>query len=515
MLLKAFPGELLFGRLCRTLSVQGYTPQQFTAGFSLSPRASFHPYLTAYLNNIARFCQEKPDELWLRQTLFPLWAWSMPGYIKELRQLKCPPTRLLRFCQLTSNNEHQGMVVRFCPVCAGEDVKQFGVAYWHCEHQIPGVSACCRHGCRLISKSVPPRPHIAPEFYPDENHDVTPCVENELRFVCYAYKVFYELIDGHMHNDLDLKYVLAEKGYLSRSGNVRKDKLFASLHEIAQDLWNTPGFPVPLNEKRFLADLIHHSSNLFPSRKLLAQYCIENLPWLSRQKPYECKSLSRDVGVDAILKLYHAGHSMNDISCQTGRSRCYIRSVIRREVGTDFTLTRKLTPQVETYVISMAKKGFHRRYIAKETGVSVGSVEAIISACKGLVQRRKQNRAESCRRRSRFHVLNWMRNNPEGKRKDLKIACNRYFYWLYFNDRSWLEENLPPVVSRCPSGRVNWEKRDLELVEKVRAISDDKEFRFSLSRLDVVTGARGSIIRYAHKLPQTRQVISLIFNKNV
>lgn len=240
-MLKAFPGELLFGRLCRTLSVQGYTPQQFAASFSLTPRISFHPFLTANLDNISRQCQESPEELWLKQTLFPLWAWSMPGYSQKLKQLKSPPPRLLRFCQLTSNNEYQGMLLRFCPVCAREDEQQFGIAYWHCEHQIPGVSACCRHSCRLLSKSVPPRPHIALEFYPDEYHEGTLCAESEIRFTCYACKIFRELRDGHMHQYRDLSSVLVEKGYLNRAGHVRKDKLFASLHEIAHDLWNRPG----------------------------------------------------------------------------------------------------------------------------------------------------------------------------------------------------------------------------------------------------------------------------------
>lgn len=508
MLLKAFPGELLFGRLCRTLSVQGYTPQQFAVGLHLSPRASFHPCLTVYLDNIARMCPETPEELWLRQTLFPLWAWSMPKHINELRQLKCSPAHLIRVCQLTSNNEYRGMVLRFCPACAGEDERRFGVAYWHCEHQIPGINACCRHGCRLISKPVPPRPHIAAEFYPDENHDEIPCAESELRFTCYACRTFSDLIVGHIHQEVDLMSILAVKGYLSGEGNVRKEKLFDALHEIVQDLWHIDGFSEPLNEKRLLAKLIHHSSNLFPSHKLLVQYCVESLPRLPKQKTQTYNSLPDKKGQDAILKFYRAGHSMSEISRRTGRSRCYIRGIIRREVGTDFTQAKKLTPQIEKYVITMARKGFHRRYIAQETGLSVGSIEAIISASKGLVQRRKQIREESNRRRSRYHVINWMLNHPEGRKKELKMACSRHFYWLYFNDHNWLVENLPPVVLRRPSGRVNWAKRDLELAKKVQALSEDKRFRFSLSHLDAVVGARGAIVRYGHKLPRTMQAIN-------
>lgn len=512
MMLKSFPGELLFGRLCRSFSVQGYTPRQFAASLCLSPGASFHPYLTTNLSNIAGHCQESPEELWLKQTLFPLWAWSMPGYRREFKQLNSSPARLLRFCQLTSSNEHQGMLLRFCPVCAREDRHQFGIAYWHCEHQIPGISACCRHGCRLISKSVPPRPHIALEFYPDEYHDGTPCANSEARFSCYACGVFRELADGHVHRDPDLSGILVSKGYLNRAGHVRKDKLFASLHAIVHELWNTSGFPRPSNEMRFLAGLVHQPGNIFPSRKLLAQYCAENLAELPEPRRNTYAQPLREESLAAILRCYHAGCSMNEISRRTGRSRCYIKGVIRREVGSDFTRSRKLTPQIEAYVVTMARKGFHRRYIAKETGISVGSVETIISGCKGLVQWRKRCRTESCRRRSRFHVLSWMRNNPEGRRKDVKSACSRHFYWLYFNDRKWFEQNLPRVEARSPSGRVNWEKRDIALSEKVKNLPVSTETNISMAYLDATIGARGAISRYASKLPRTMQAINQRFN---
>ena len=279
MLLNAFPGELLFSRLCRTLSVHGETLQQFTASLRLSPRVSFHPFLTEHLVEIADSCQESPEKLWLEQTLFPLWVWSMPRYDKELRRLDGPPARLLRFCQLTGNFEYQRMSLRFCPACAKEDADYYGVAFWHREHQIPGVSACYRHGCRLISKTVPPRPHIAFELYPDQFHDGLPCRESEISFASYASDVFRELL-GHDKEGVsdDFSDKLAKKGYLNSAGHVRKEKLYPPMNDIVGGLWNTPFFPAPPNKARFLSDLINNHDNTFPSRKLLFQFCIKNLP---------------------------------------------------------------------------------------------------------------------------------------------------------------------------------------------------------------------------------------------
>lgn len=71
-----------------------------------------------------------------------------------------------------------------------------------------------------------------------------------------------------------------------------------------------------------------------------------------------------------ILQLYAANVSMSEISRRTGRSRCYIRGMIHKEIGTDFSNTRKLNPKMEKYLINMARKGFHRRYIANELVLS-------------------------------------------------------------------------------------------------------------------------------------------------
>ncbi len=38
-----------------------------------------------------------------------------------------------------------------CPACVEEDIRTFGMGYWHRAHHVPGVSVCWRHGARLLS----------------------------------------------------------------------------------------------------------------------------------------------------------------------------------------------------------------------------------------------------------------------------------------------------------------------------------------------------------------------------
>lgn len=44
--------------------------------------------------------------------------------------------------------------LRYCPVCAQNDIESFGEAIWYRKHQIFGINVCCLHGCKLIETDI-------------------------------------------------------------------------------------------------------------------------------------------------------------------------------------------------------------------------------------------------------------------------------------------------------------------------------------------------------------------------
>src|SRR4030095_7232407 len=44
--------------------------------------------------------------------------------------------------------------LRYCPACVAEDRWQYGEAYWHRLHQVPGVIVCPHHAAWLESSSL-------------------------------------------------------------------------------------------------------------------------------------------------------------------------------------------------------------------------------------------------------------------------------------------------------------------------------------------------------------------------
>jgi len=55
--------------------------------------------------------------------------------------------------------------LRYCPVCAAEDIILHGETYWHRKHQFPGSYFCAKHQIRLVNSSITTK-QATTGFYP-------------------------------------------------------------------------------------------------------------------------------------------------------------------------------------------------------------------------------------------------------------------------------------------------------------------------------------------------------------
>lgn len=292
MLLKAFPGEILFSRLCRSLSVSGMPVRKFTRSLGLETNSSFHPLLTQHLPEIAEISHENPRLLWSEQTMFPLWVWSMPGYAKALRQLTSSPARLRWFNQITGNHTSQRMKLHFCPVCSREDAMEYGVPYWHCEHQIPGVNICKHHHCRLISRLVPASPHIAAEFYPDQFNNITPGENIENDFSAFACQILTHLSHDEKISDNYFSDFPPTRTHINNQNHSENEKIYISLNDLIKHLWEDNSDPVIHDKLRFLYYIISNYENIPPTQKLLLMFYLLQIKNINQKtnQYYEIKN---------------------------------------------------------------------------------------------------------------------------------------------------------------------------------------------------------------------------------
>jgi hypothetical protein len=104
---------------------------------------------------------------------------------------------------------------RWCIDCVASDEEQFGVSYWHCSHQLPGVMNCQKHSTRLASACF----HcgysvnkLEPHLKPSKSSDCPDCgktlyepvPDDKYGFLSWLQKTSTELLTGESNFEWNL-----------------------------------------------------------------------------------------------------------------------------------------------------------------------------------------------------------------------------------------------------------------------------------------------------------------------
>lgn len=146
-------------------------------------------------------------------------------------------------------SKHVSRYLRYCPICAMEDRKQYGETYWHRSHQLQGINICPVHRCFLCDSLVPISSKGSPslecaEMLVPQDSSAVPCQNAlECRIAEYVYAVFQQPVD--MDTDISMGRFLHSKleytNYLSPRGEQRNMALlFADYAAFYSTLQNQP-----------------------------------------------------------------------------------------------------------------------------------------------------------------------------------------------------------------------------------------------------------------------------------
>ncbi len=149
-----YPDELLYSLFARYYVKSGYPIYRSAAediykDAGAKPDMEFINPLTDDVRNLL-IKEDSMTGLIMKHTMFPYYAAFLLPKLQEelLNQLangkKCRCDMLRR---IGTKSAFKGL--RYCPLCAKEDIKRYEETYWHRLHQIPGVDICPIHHCRL------------------------------------------------------------------------------------------------------------------------------------------------------------------------------------------------------------------------------------------------------------------------------------------------------------------------------------------------------------------------------
>ena len=455
----SLPDELLLSRLIRYVTVSSDKGDNVACRAFGSRKVSIHPFLTARLEQLARWGLESAEVMLFQQTLAPLFLFFLPIYADRLKQsmLVGDGAEAHRASQLSLFGCGNSLCLKWCPVCAQQDLHQYGVAYWHRAHQIPGVTACVFHPVLLEKLALVRRQRIIAELLPSLIDQPRAACDVEIQVARFGFKLLQLITDGIPRVETALTYrsKLSELGFITAHHRVRRKALMEEFCFDIKYYRPSPDTPFPRHpyDYRYLSQLLDPHTSHHPFRHILFAYWLFKEPQQIFSAKHICAEPLQPVFLENLggeisteqqcLKLLRQQYSLINIYHLTGKSRCYLK---RLALLNDIPLKlkpKKLTGECQKKIIGLAYAGMHRMAISKRCGIGIGSVGQVISSQPGLVEHRKRCHWESKRRRCRLELAKYLISHPSALRRDCKAQCTAAFFWLYLNDPVWLDSALP------------------------------------------------------------------------
>ncbi len=160
-LLSWLPGETLFSLVSRQHAFWGYPGASETSTIMFGRRhaGTQHDFPNALDEFSARTggVLGAPDDLALNHTLLSYYRpFSSDGLISDcLAMMRGKSVSHLKYrLGLLTSRFRANHPLKACTVCMDQDVAETGWAYWHLEHQYPGIWFCARHAEPLYEATI-------------------------------------------------------------------------------------------------------------------------------------------------------------------------------------------------------------------------------------------------------------------------------------------------------------------------------------------------------------------------
>lgn len=462
---------------------------------------------------------------------------------------------------------------KYCPVCALEDEEQFGERYWHRLHQLPGVEVCSLHKVLLEESNIPASNRIRSyEFFGfsqvvevkparplDLNnffHQILIRLANDANWLLHQ----KELTPGFSF--LHSRYIelLTAKGFASKSGIISskaltnafieyfspenleilqcsfdKDKPSRWLNLIFTDLKRNKAHH-PLRHLlliQFLGKTVEEFCDTDVSIELSNQP-FGDAPWpcldptsshFKKLTVHECHIEASRKTARTIGKFYcNCGFAYSRIAADPPAENQFqfdrlVSSSTSwenklRELWNDPNLSlRAIGRQLGVDRVTVKYHASHQGLPFPRLGSSdkrPAKADAEFIARHQRLQSDFQKQLSTCR----AAWLSIREKHPNAGRSELRQNYLLIHDWLYRNDSEWLEANQPSPYVRTESARkVDWNARDLELSERVKAVAINiKEMpgcpvRVTLKAISIALNQAGLRQKSQNKLPLTDRVL--------
>lgn len=401
--------------------------------------------------------------------------------------------------------------LKACAQCMLDDEKEHHVAYWHVEHQLPGVWICLQHKTSLLRSQLKSTgaerfgwclPATA-QLVPSTLEPLSPSGIALLHSLAVGAQSIWSLpADFELSADcLTRLYLTAmmRQGIASTEGRIHHLTLGRTIMDITSPIAGMREFDcLPQSFKEGATQFARMVSvSRIPSHPLRHLILIQALfggwdamwseyqaSWVSQnrlvilQQPEypELQPVSVKAGICASKRLQllddlaKGGESMASLA---RRHQLACGTVMAWAAAAGIPSRRRpklLTPIKREQLVRALQQGADKSTIAQSLSISVQTVTNTLRTEVGLRDRWASTRFELAKQSSRAAWEKTADSVSMPTPKMMRSLQPAVFAWLYRNDRAWLEafsDRIPRVLKsnyRC----IDWDQRDRDLSQAIR-----------------------------------------------
>jgi len=435
--------------------------------------------------------------------------------------------------------------IRYCRECLSRDIEIYGERYWHRMHQIPGLDVCVEHGIHLSNSEI----HLHGEnkykfIASDEWNSPLNCVAKETQSSdIVKYQQLSKNVKMLLHNRYPKRTFswfeqfyssrLNELGYSSILGQyVDQDQLYGDFVSYFGEEFLERLQSMIHTKNNWLKQLTRkHQRSFHPVRHLLFLQFLNSTPddiLLHNDVykpfgsgPWQCLNPATD---------HYKKYVINEVASTVkdriaiGTYHCSCGFVYTLRAGEDVKKMR-----VKQFGLTwveeckrLADSGMSMKAIGRRLGVGLRTIKKYLDKADGREEVEWQLVREIQRNEDRAEWMAMQKKYPFLSRTQLRELNPTLFNRLYRSDRLWLQQESPSKVSKriTPKPRVNWERRDQELFEKIkRAVvaiqaKEGKPKQISKSSIGHEIEHKDLLDKHLDKLPLTKAYLKLVVETN-
>lgn len=499
-----------------------------------------------------------------KNSLFPLYAPFLP--YKRNKQLK----KSMKIGKGNGIYTKIGMVaggicqkqgLYYCSKCVKDDVLKYGEGYFHREHQVQGIIICPKHGLNLEKYPIDHTNYSRIGFIRLDYKKITlkeDYMQNKIlrnQLLELGKGVFYIL-----NNDITSRFnqqsiyekykvLLHNKNLLTIGGNVKQRELYENfMNYYGEEFLNLLDSNIEFsNEYNWLKVLTRSIRRVVhPIRNILfINFLVKNIEDFFTQKverkepfgtdPWPCLNKAADHYKKNIIQKctissdYKTRLPVGTFKCSCGfiysrkgpdksyKDR-YNIGRIKKFGGVWENRLEQLLNKQKYGVCKIAEMldcdpKTIKKYITKiEKQYSQNHIQDTSREKKEVGKD-----SENYRKKYSETIKNFMEENPNYNRTQIRNELKKEYAWFYRNDKNWLYDNLPQEKEKRNNfnNRVDWGQRDREIKRNIQElylslILEEPPVRITKSLIGKKLNISSTLYYKIDKLPLTRSYLEEI-----